>query len=113
MEHKIQELEGRKWLYAHTYNTEEEFWEMYDRKSYDALRAKYQAAYLPNIYEKVKVDVEGDEKGMRDSWVVYLLAFFWSIWPLGGLYGLYNATFGGDYLLTRDAWWNGVQQLKR
>lgn len=112
LEHKIRQLEGRKWLYAHTYNTEEEFWEMYDRKSYDALRAKYQATYLPNIYEKVKVDVEGEEKAMRESWVVYLLAIFWSIWPLSGLYGVYKATFGGDYLLPRDVWRSGVQKLK-
>ena len=112
LEHRIQELEGRKWLYAHTYNTEEEFWNMYDRKNYDALRAKYQATYLPNIYEKVKVDVEGEEKAMKDSWVVYLLAIFWSIWPLSGLYGVYKATLGGDYLLPRDVWWSGVQKLK-
>ncbi|CAF9936355.1 hypothetical protein IMSHALPRED_010731 [Imshaugia aleurites] len=113
LEHKIQELEGRKWLYAHTYNTEKEFWEMYDRESYDALRAKYQATYLPSIYEKVKVDVEGEEKAIRESWVVYLLAIFWSIWPLSGLYGVYQATIGGDYLLSHDVWWNGVQKLKR
>ena len=110
LEHKIRQLEGRKWLYAHTYNTEEEFWEMYDRNNYDALRAKYQATYLPNIYEKVKVDVEGEEKAMRESWVVYLLAIFWSIWPLSGLYGVYKATIGGDYLLPRDVWLSGVQK---
>ena len=112
LEHKIKELDGRKWLYAHTYNTEDEFWEMYDRESYDALRAKYQATYLPNIYEKVKVDVDGEEKAMRDSWVVYLLALFWSIWPLSGLYGVYKAIFGGDYLLPHDFRWNKMQKLK-
>ena len=111
LEHKIQEFEGKKWLYAHTYNTEEEFWKMYDRESYDALRAKYHATYLPTVYEKVKVDVDGEEKAMRDSWVVYLLAVFWSIWPLSGLYGVYKASFGGDYLLPSNVWWNRVPKL--
>ena len=112
LEHKIRELGGKKWLYAHTYNTEEEFWETYDRKSYDALRVKYNATYLPDIYEKVKIDFEGEEKAVRDSWIVFLLAIFWSIWPLSGLYGVYKATLGGDYLLRRDIWWNRAQKVK-
>ncbi|KAM7210364.1 hypothetical protein V8F06_014250 [Rhypophila decipiens] len=30
---KVQELGGKKWLYAHAYYTEDEFWAQYDRKS--------------------------------------------------------------------------------
>ena len=103
LEHKIKDLKGSKWLYAHTYFTEEEFWSMYDRESYDVLRSKYSATYLPNIYDKVKVDVEAEEKAIRESWTVWLLAVFWSIWPLSGLYGVYKAAIGGDYLLPREA----------
>ncbi len=112
LEHKIEELNGRKWLYAHTYNTEKEFWDMYDRQSYDALRSKYHATYLPNIYDKVKVDVEAEEKAIRESWIVWLLAIFWSIWPLSGLYGVYKAAVGGDYLLPREARWGHLQKIK-
>ena len=112
LEHKIEDLNGRKWLYAHTYNTEEEFWNMYDRKSYDALRAKYNATYLPTIYDKVKVDVDAEERAMRESWVIWLLALFWSIWPLSGLYGVYSAAMGGNYLLPRQKRWGRVQKSK-
>lgn len=40
-ERKVKELGGQKWLYAHTYYTEKEFDEIYDKKSYEALRTKY------------------------------------------------------------------------
>jgi delta24-sterol reductase len=56
-EKKVHELGGQKWLYAHTYYSEEEFDEIYNRSEYDALREKYRATYLPTIYDKVKVDV--------------------------------------------------------
>jgi Delta24-sterol reductase len=102
LEQKVQELGGKKWLYAHAYYTEEEFWSIYDRREYDALRTKYHATYLPSIYDKVKVDVTAEEKAIRESWVVWLLALFWSIWPLSGLYGVYKAWMGGDYLLPKQ-----------
>ncbi|MCJ1480389.1 hypothetical protein MMC06_000544 [Schaereria dolodes] len=54
LEKKVTELEGLKWLYAHAYYTEEEFWKIYGRDWYEALRAKYHAQTLPNIYDKVK-----------------------------------------------------------
>lgn len=102
LEYKVRELGGKKWLYAHAYYSEEEFWDIYDRKEHDALRAKYDATYLPTIYDKVKVDVEAEEKAIRESWIAWLLAIFWSIWPLSGLYGVFKATIGGEYLLPRE-----------
>lgn len=99
LERKVQELGGKKWLYGHTYYTEDEFWAHYDRKSYDALRAKYSATYLPSVYDKVKVDYEAEEAAVRASWTAWLLSIFWSIWPLRGLYGVFCAVLGGDYLL--------------
>lgn len=70
LEKKVQSLNGRKWLYAHMYFTEEEFWSIYDRKHHDALRAKSKADYLPTIYEKTKVDYSSEERAIRESWTV-------------------------------------------
>ena len=102
LEQKVHQLGGKKWLYAHAYYTEEEFWANYDRKSYDALRERYAATYLPSVYDKVKVDVDAEEAATRASWTAWLLAVFWSIWPLRGLYGVYTAVVGGDYLLQKS-----------
>lgn len=112
LEHKVRELGGKKWLYAHAYYTEEEFWGIHDRKEYEALRAKYHATYLPSVYDKVKVDVESEKKAIRDSWMVWLLALFWSIWPLSGLYGVLQATIGGDYLLPRETHKKSIPKIK-
>ncbi|KAH8673861.1 hypothetical protein BX600DRAFT_456381 [Xylariales sp. PMI_506] len=92
LEKKVQELGGRKWLYAHAYYTEEEFWASYDRESYDSLRRKYSATYLPSVYDKVKVDIESEDAPPRP---------FYGIRPLQGLYGVYKAWRGGDYLLAK------------
>lgn len=90
-ERKVHELGGQKWLYAHTYYSEAEFNEIYNREEYDLLREKYRATYLPTVYDKVKVDVE-KEKG----------ALFHGVWPLAGLYGVYKVIRGGDYLLSKN-----------
>jgi hypothetical protein len=102
-EKKVHELGGQKWLYAHTYYTEEEFDEIYNRNEYDVLRKKYCATYLPTVYDKVKVDIEKEKKGVDESWKLWFLALLWSIWPLAGLYGVYKATRGGDYLLPKTS----------
>jgi hypothetical protein len=96
LEQQVQELQGKKWLYAHAYYTEDEFWTIYDRNEYDALRAKYHATYLPNLYDKGKVDIDAEEKAGRTPLTVWLSALFWSIWPLSGLYGVYKAWKGGE-----------------
>ncbi|KAF4471893.1 hypothetical protein FALBO_1185 [Fusarium albosuccineum] len=93
LEQKVQECGGKKWLYAHAYYTEDEFWTHYNRESYDALRNKYGAAYLPSVYDKVKVDIEGGDTKM-DSTVR-------TNWPFQGLKGVYKALAGGDYLLQK------------
>ena len=46
---------GRKWLYAHSYYTEDEFWNIYDKNWYERLRKQYHATMLPNIYNKIVV----------------------------------------------------------
>lgn len=103
LELKVDELGGKKCLYAHAYYTEEEFWNIYNRREYNELRAKYHATYLPSIYDKVKVDVEGEKRRLRESWAAWLFAIFWSIWPICGLYGVYKAVLGGDYLMPRQS----------
>ncbi|KAB5513138.1 hypothetical protein GE09DRAFT_1295367 [Coniochaeta sp. 2T2.1] len=98
LEMKVRELGGKKCLYAHTYYTEEEFWAHYDRKSYDNVRAKYGADWMPSVYDKVKVDVEAEDREL-EKWMPWLTALFWSIWPLRGLYGVLMTLLGSDYLL--------------
>ncbi|KAL8938405.1 MAG: hypothetical protein Q9216_003922 [Gyalolechia sp. 2 TL-2023] len=99
IERKLVELGGMKALYAHTYYTEDEFWRVYDRKWYDALRQKYGAQSLPSAYDKVKVNVVdaegrgGDGASFRDR--------VFRQWPIGGLYGVWKAWRSEDYRETR------------
>jgi Delta24-sterol reductase len=99
LEQQIRSLGGMKWLYAHAYYTEDEFWAIYDRSWYDALRRKYDASWLPSVYDKVKVD---PEKARR------AVAGVWSLWPLSGLYGVGKVVLGRrEYLLAGGKGWNG------
>jgi delta24-sterol reductase len=69
LERRLSELGGRKWLYAHTYYTQNEFWQLYDREQYDGLRRKYCAESLPNVYNKVKrTEVEFPRRDLRATW---------------------------------------------
>lgn len=101
LERKVYELGGKKWLYAHAYYTEEEFWRIYDWKSYNALRQKYFATHLPTIYDKVKVDVNAERQAVRVSWITWFLALFWSIWPISGVYGVLHTLVRTNYLMQR------------
>ncbi|KAI1124227.1 hypothetical protein F5Y10DRAFT_249890 [Nemania abortiva] len=100
LEAKVNELGGMKWLYAHTYYSEPEFWDAFGgRAAYEALRAKYRATSLPSVYDKVKVrtDDETGNKGWRP--------FVKSLWPVGGLYGIWKGIQSKDYMLHRHATW--------
>lgn len=68
-EDKLRELGGIKRLYAHTYYTEEDFWKIYDREWYVALREKNDTTSLPRVYDKVKVDVEAGNRAVNPSLV--------------------------------------------
>ncbi|OAP64977.1 hypothetical protein AYL99_00949 [Fonsecaea erecta] len=106
---------GQKALFASSFYTEDEFWSIYDRKWYTALREKYNAASLPSVYEKVQDPTEAETgklgltrndvlrarlegQGEATSWVV---AWFWRTRPLPGVYGLIKFLVGGDYLLSK------------
>jgi FAD/FMN-containing dehydrogenase len=101
LENKVQACGGKKWLYAHAYYTEEEFWSHYQKDSYFALREKYGAGYLPTVYDKVKVDVESDAAARQASLGSRFTKKLWDVWPLRGLYGVYCAATGGDYLMQK------------
>ncbi|KAL7788196.1 hypothetical protein V8C37DRAFT_388814 [Trichoderma ceciliae] len=100
LEDKLVRLGGRKWLYAHTYYSEDEFWQVYDKPWYDALRGKYGATTLPSVYDKVRIDVDAS-RGERQMWKKSLK----SKWPVGGLYGIWRSILTGDYNLHRHAEW--------
>ena len=111
LEEKVRSLGGKKWLYAHAYYTESEFWSIYDKPGYDALRAKYHASYLPDLYQKVRVDLRDDGRGglriagggkRRTGVLGWVKNMLWGVWPVSGLYGVYRAWRGGEYLLKRD-----------
>ena len=55
LERKVIELGGRKWSYAYSYFTEKDFWQMYDKSSYEVLRKRYHSQNLPTIYDKITV----------------------------------------------------------
>ncbi|KAL2869566.1 uncharacterized protein BJX67DRAFT_347593 [Aspergillus lucknowensis] len=101
LEHRLRELGGMKWFYAHTYYGEEEFWGMYDREWYDGLRRKYNATTLPSVYDKVKIDVEADRRERQESWSRRMR----SIWPLGGLWGIKKAIDSKEYHIHRNSTW--------
>ena len=101
LEAKVRELSGVKWLYAQAFYTEDEFWDIYDRKGYEALREKYHATSLPTIYEKVRIDLSKKENDGRGPIKAWLREIVLSTWPLSGVYGVYKTIVGSDYLLAK------------
>jgi FAD/FMN-containing dehydrogenase len=53
IERKVAELGGVKSLYSDSYYPEEEFWRLYNKPAYDALKARYDPkGRFRNLYEK-------------------------------------------------------------
>ncbi|KAL2113158.1 hypothetical protein VUR80DRAFT_10021 [Thermomyces stellatus] len=100
LENRLRELGGMKWLYAHAYYSEDEFWDIYGRGWYESLREKYQATSLPSVYDKVNVNAKA-ASGESTGWKQWLKAR----WPVGGLYGISQSIKSGDYHLHRRAKW--------
>ena len=96
LETRLREFGGMKWLYAHTYYEEEEFWEMFDKPWYDSLRRKYHAELLPSVWHKVKV-VPTAPEDPESSWT--------QSWPLPGLWGIRKAIESGEYLIAKNSTW--------
>ncbi|KAI1143638.1 FAD-binding domain-containing protein [Hypoxylon sp. FL0543] len=96
IERRVHELGGKKTLYAQAYYTEEEFWRTYNKPAYDAVRSRYCASHLPSVYDKVKVDENAKRDAVEGSRMPAALRH---ARPFQGLYGVYKAWRGGDYIL--------------
>jgi hypothetical protein len=105
LEVKLHELGSMKWLHANTYYSESKFWTIYDRKWYDALRAKYHATSLPSVYYKVHTNVEAEAKAIKESWWLWFL----TLWPVSGLWGVYSARASGQKLLAQKSAWRSIE----
>lgn len=107
LERKLREMRGMKWLYAHTYYTENDFWELFDRQWYEGLRRKYNAELLPSVWHKVNVDPGAQRQAANSSWGPWALQF----WPLRGIWGLYKAIESGEFLIARNSTWKAGDSL--
>lgn len=101
LERRVRELGGVKWLYSQCYYTADEFWGIYDGAWYSKLREKYQATYLPDVYDKTKVDLS-EWRRREATWSGWLQGRFWDVWPLSGLYGVMRTLMERDYLLAKS-----------
>lgn len=52
LDRAVRQCGGKKWLYAQSFYSEAAFWKIYDKHHYDALRKKYRAETLPDVYQK-------------------------------------------------------------
>ncbi|MBU6432177.1 MAG: FAD-binding protein, partial [Nitrospirae bacterium] len=53
VEAKVRELDGKKSLYSNSFYSREDFWQLYDEKSYRTLKARYDpTGKLKDLYEK-------------------------------------------------------------
>lgn len=89
LESVVRVVGGYKWLYAQTFYTEKEFWDIYGKMDYDSLRAKYSATHLPNAYEKVKTVIH--TPGAKGS----VMGGGWkSVWPFGAVIAFWGSITG-------------------
>jgi delta24-sterol reductase len=101
LEKRLGEFGGMKWLYAHTYYKESEFWGQFDRSWHEGFRTKYRATTFPSVYDKVHVDMAKHKELARLDWGVWTR----SIWPLGGFWGLYKAILSSDWRIPKKSSW--------
>jgi hypothetical protein len=97
LEQTLQELRGMKVPYAANFYTEDEFWDLYDRKKYENLREKWYATALPSMYDKVRrgqTSEAGDDdftkRPRRSTWKETIL----ETRPFGGIYQVFHVLFG-------------------
>ena len=98
LERQVHAVSGMKWLYAHCHYSENEFWKIYDKSWYDALRTKCHANHLPSVYDKVHFEFGAEERAARASTLRWLVGFVWCIWPVPGLWGAFCVLKGSDYV---------------
>jgi len=101
IEDKLDSVGGMKWLYAQTFYSESQFWDIYGGRSwYDDLRAKYGAQGLPSVYDKVRTDTEA-ERTKRADWMERVKG----VWPIGGFWGIWEAIKSRSYIEARASKW--------
>lgn len=103
LEARLMELGGRKVLYSHAYYSEQEFWQIYDREWYQALRQRYSATTLPSVYDKIKTNAvrQGRKHLSKQPWIQWLT----SSWPFAGFVGIWYAIQSRDYMIHRQPCW--------
>ncbi len=101
IERKTAELGGLKCFYAQAFYTEAEFWNLYDKQWYDAVRSKYKASELPTVYEKVNVDLSKRVHTRDQNWQAWAYEKFKEQWPIRGVYGVLQTFLGREYLLAK------------
>ena len=109
LEKKLRELGGMKWLYASTYYSETDFWDIYGQDWYNDLRQKYHAMSLPSVYDKVKIDIEAETNAVKSSWRLWFL----SLWPINGFWSLWKAETSGQHLLADKSRWVSIEEKDR
>ena len=107
IEKLLKEARGMKWLYAQSYSPEDEFWEDFNKQWYDDLRRKYHAETLPDVFQKVRVDVEAEKMTRQNAGMLERVT---AMWPFSGIYGIAAAISSGDYLPRRPAWRDWVSE---
>ncbi|KAM4056158.1 FAD binding domain-containing protein [Hirsutella rhossiliensis] len=103
LENKLAQLGGRKWLYAQTFYSEDEFWGVYAgfRGLYTALREKYHATTLPTMYDKVCPEARRQPRRRSPAWLAITR-------PVKGVYGIWKGILSGDHKMHRNAEWKYV-----
>lgn len=101
LEKTLGEMGGMKWLYAHTYYSKDEFWSQFDRQWHENLRTKYNAGGLPDVHDKVHVDIQKYTDMAQKDWGMRLK----NVWPLGGFWGIYKSIQSKDYMIHRNSTW--------
>ncbi|KAH8788978.1 24-dehydrocholesterol reductase [Diaporthe sp. PMI_573] len=107
IEDKVRSLGGTKWLYAHVYQSEADFWAVYGGRGwYDKLRAKYHASALPSVYDKVHVRWDDVQAAIAArQWTRDRFAWLKVYWPIGGIWSAAVSYASGDQALHRNATW--------
>ena len=76
LEQKVFEQKGKKWLYAQSFYTEEEFWAHFNQTNYTTLRAKYNNAEIFHpIPQKVLLSSKTKE-AICDNCEIHLWSYF-------------------------------------
>lgn len=100
LEDKATELGGRKMLYAQSFYSQDEFWSLFDKPAYDAIRTRYGGAdVFPSIDKKLLLG-----KRMEEMKGEVAVSFFDCAWSMAGWY----ASLWQEILVPRSlhAWLN-------